>query len=93
MYEGENMNLQDLSILLAAIELAVKRGTFSILEVGVVGDAASKLNAFLADAKKQQDEAAAAAEAQAQAEQPTDGTAPAEVTDVPPADGTAPVAE
>lgn len=54
------MNLQDLSVLLAAVELAVKRGTYSILEIGVVGEAATKLNAFLADAKRQQDEAAAA---------------------------------
>jgi hypothetical protein len=65
MYKGENMNLQDLSVLLAAVELAVKRGAYSILEVGVVGEAATKLNAFLAEAKRQQDEAAAA---QAQAE-------------------------
>jgi hypothetical protein len=61
------MNLQDLSVLLAAVELAVKRGTFSILEVGVVGEAATKLNAFLADAKRQQDEAAAQAAAEGQA--------------------------
>jgi hypothetical protein len=71
------MNLQDLSVLLAAVELAVKRGTFSILEIGVVGETASKLNAFLADAKRQQDEAAAAA----QAEAPVEGDAP--VTDAP----------
>jgi len=68
------MNLQDLSVLLAAVELAVKRGTFSILEIGVVGETASKLNAFLAEAKRQQDEAAAAA----QAEAPAEGEAPAE---------------
>lgn len=67
------MNLQDLSVLLAAVELAVKRGTFSILEIGVVGETASKLNAFLADAKRQQDEAAAAA---AQAEVPVEGEVP-----------------
>ena len=77
------MNLQDLSVLLAAVELAVKRGTFSILEIGVVGETASKLNAFLAEAKRQQDEAAAAAAAQAepaaQAEQAAaEGQAPAE---------------
>jgi hypothetical protein len=70
----KNMNLQDLSVLLAAVELAVKRGTFSILEIGVVGETASKLNAFLAEAKRQQDEAAAAA----QAEQSAEGEAPAE---------------
>ena len=54
------MNLQDLAVLLAAVELAVKRGTYSVLEIGAVGEAASKLNAFLSDAKRQQDEAAAA---------------------------------
>jgi hypothetical protein len=72
------MNLQDLSVLLAAVELAVKRGTYSILEVGVVGEAATKLNAFLAEAKRQQDEAAAA-QAQAQeGEQPAPAPGPAE---------------
>jgi hypothetical protein len=70
----KNMNLQDLSVLLAAVELAVKRGTFSILEIGVVGETASKLNAFLAEAKRQQDESAAAA----QAEAPAEGDVPAE---------------
>jgi hypothetical protein len=71
----KNMNLQDLSVLLAAVELAVKRGTFSILEIGVVGETASKLNAFLAEAKRQQDEAAAAAQAEQAA---AEGQAPAE---------------
>lgn len=54
------MNIQDLAVLLAAVELAVKRGTFSVLEIGAVGEAATKLNAFLADARRQQEEAAAA---------------------------------
>lgn len=70
------MNLQDLSVLLAAVELAVKRGTYSILEVGVVGEAATKLNAFLAEAKRQQDEAAAA-QAQAEAGEQPPAPAPA----------------
>ena len=73
------MNLQDLSVLLAAVELAVKRGTFSILEIGVVGETASKLNAFLAEAKRQQDEAAAAAQAEA-------GEQPADASEQPPAE-------
>ena len=55
------MNLQDLSVLLAAIEIAVKRGAFSVLEIGAVGESATKLNDFLAEAKRQQEEAAAAA--------------------------------
>jgi len=63
------MNIQDLSILLAAIELAVKRGTFSIFEIGAVGQTADKLAAFLKDANEQAEAAKAAAEAeQAQAE-------------------------
>lgn len=67
------MNLTDLSTLLAAIDIAVKRGAFSVLEIGAVGETATKLNNFLLEAKRQQEEAAAAAE-QAAAE----GQAPAE---------------
>lgn len=55
------MNIQDLSVLLAAIELAVKRGAFSFLEIGTVGQVAEKLNGFLLEAKKQSEEATAAA--------------------------------
>ena len=66
------MNLADLSVLLAAVELAVKRGTFSVLEIGAVGEAATKLNNFLAEAKAQADAAAAAA-AEASAEGEVDG--------------------
>jgi hypothetical protein len=70
------MNLTDLSTLLAAIDIAVKRGAFSVLEIGAVGETATKLNNFLLEAKKQQEEAAAAQAAEALAE----GTeAPAEV--------------
>ena len=80
------MNLQDLAVLLAAVELAVKRGTFSVLEIGAVGAVAEKLNAFLADAKRQQDEAAAA-QAQAEGEAPAEGEpAPAEQPAEAPAD-------
>ena len=61
------MNIQDLSILLAAVELAVKRGTFSIFEIGAVGQTAEKLAAFLKDANEQAEAAKAAAE-QASAE-------------------------
>lgn len=60
------MNIQDLSILLAAVELAVKRGTFSIFEIGAVGQTADKLAAFLKDANEQAEAAKAAAEAQTQ---------------------------
>jgi hypothetical protein len=58
------MNIQDLSILLAAIEVAVKRGTFSIFEVGAVGAATEKLAAFLKQANEQAEAAKAAAEAE-----------------------------
>ena len=73
------MNIQDLSILLAAVELAVKRGTFSIFEIGAVGQTADKLAAFLKDANEQAEAAKAAADAeQAAAEgQPAEET-PAE---------------
>lgn len=47
------MTIQDLSVLLAAVDIAVKRGAFSILEVGQVGAVAEKLNGFLAEAQKQ----------------------------------------
>lgn len=75
------MNIQDLAILLAAVELAVKRGTFSVFEVGAVSEVAGKLNAFLADAKRQQEEAAA----QAAEAAPAEGQAPAEAAPEQPA--------
>lgn len=59
------MTIQDLSVLLAALDAAVKRGAFSILEIGQVGLAAEKLNAFLGEAQKQAAEQQAAAEAAA----------------------------
>ena len=62
------MNLTDLSTLLAAIDIAVKRGAFSVLEIGAVGETATKLNNFLLEAKRQQEEAAAAQAAEAPAE-------------------------
>ena len=65
------MNINDLSILFAAVELAVKRGTFSVFEIGTVGQAAERLGAFLKDAGEQAAAAKAAAEAaggEAQAE-------------------------
>ena len=79
------MNLQDMSVLLAAIDVAVKRGVFSVLEVGQVSEVAVKLNNFLVEAQKAQEAAAAAqAEAGATAEA-TDGaveaTAEAETTE------------
>ncbi len=65
------MNINDLSVLLAAIDIAVKRGAFSVLEVGAVGQAAEKLNAFLVEATEQAKAAAeqAAAEGQPATEQ------------------------
>jgi hypothetical protein len=47
------MTINDMSVLLAAIELAVKRGAFSVLEIGQVGAVAEKLNAFIGSAKEQ----------------------------------------
>jgi uncharacterized low-complexity protein len=66
------MNINDLSVLLAAIDIAVKRGAFSVLEVGAVGQAAEKLNAFLVEATEQAKAAAeqAAAEGQPAADTP-----------------------
>jgi len=83
------MNLTDLSTLLAAIDIAVKRGAFSVLEIGAVGETATKLNNFLLEAKKQQDEAAAAqaAEAPAEGEQaPAEAAPEAPVIDAPEAE-------
>jgi hypothetical protein len=71
------MNLQDMSVLLAAVDVAVKRGVFSVLEVGQVSEVAVKLNNFLVEAQKAQ-EAAAAAQAEAEAgatAETTDGAA------------------
>ena len=70
------MNLTDLSTLLAAIDIAVKRGAFSVLEIGAVGETATKLNNFLLEAKKQQEEAAAAQAAEAPAEVAPEAPAP-----------------
>jgi hypothetical protein len=64
-----NVNINDLMTLLAAVDIAVKRGTYSILEVRQVGEVAEKLNAFLTEAT-----AAAKAAEEAAAE----GTEPAE---------------
>ena len=47
------MTVNDLSILLAAVDIAIKRGTYSILEVGAIGDVAAKLNEFLKNANEQ----------------------------------------
>lgn len=75
------MNLQDMSVLLAAVDVAVKRGVFSVLEVGQVSEVAVKLNNFLIEAQKAQ-EAAAAAQAEAGATAETTETeATAETTE------------
>ncbi len=73
------MTVNDMSILLAAVDIAIKRGAYSILEVGAIGDCAARLNEFLKAANEQ----AQAAQAEQQGgEQPaqqesTDGSAPA----------------
>ena len=67
------MTVNDMSILLAAVDIAIKRGAYSILEVGAIGDCASRLNDFLKAANEQAEAAKAeqaAAEGQAPAEQP-----------------------
>lgn len=67
------MNINDLSVLFAAVELAVKRGTFSVFEIGAVGQAAERLGAFLKDASEQAKAATeAAAEGQPATETPAD---------------------
>lgn len=69
------MNINDLSILLAAVDIAIKRGAYSILEVGAIGDVAAKLNEFLKSANEQA-QAAQAAQAEQSAEPTVDaGTA------------------
>lgn len=73
------MNIQDLSILFAAVELAVKRGTFSIFEIGAVGQSAEKLGAFLKQANEQA-EAARVAEEKAAAERADELDSVTEVT-------------
>lgn len=69
------MNINDLSVLFAAVELAVKRGTFSVFEIGAVGQAAERLGAFLKDAADQAkaaNEAAAAEQAAAEGQPATE---------------------
>jgi hypothetical protein len=70
------MNINDLSILFAAVELAVKRGTFSLFEIGAVGQAADRLGAFLKDAQEQAAAAKAAEEAAAEGQAPAEEVAP-----------------
>jgi hypothetical protein len=75
------MNINDLSVLFAAVELAVKRGTFSVFEIGAVGQAAERLGAFLKDANEQAQAAKAAQEAEqaaAEGQAPAAPEAPAE---------------
>jgi len=74
------MNINDLSILFAAVELAVKRGTFSVFEIGTVGQSAERLGAFLKDASEQAEAAKAAEAAAAEGQAPADEApeAPAE---------------
>ena len=77
------MNINDLSVLFAAVELAVKRGTFSVFEIGTVGQAAERLGAFLKDAAAQAEAAKAAQEAEQAA---AEGQAPAEAAPEAPAE-------
>lgn len=71
-----NVNINDLMTLLAAVDIAVKRGVYSILEIRAVGEVAEKLNAFLTEATAAAEAAKAAAEGtEATAEAPADGTA------------------
>jgi hypothetical protein len=72
------MNINDLSVLFAAVELAVKRGTYSVFEIGSVGQAAERLGAFLKDAAAQAEAAKAAQEAEQAAAEGQAPEAPAE---------------
>ena len=74
------MNINDLSVLFAAVELAVKRGTYSLFEIGPVGQAAEKLGAFLKEANEQ---AQAAQAAQAAEQAAAEGQQPADDTQAP----------
>lgn len=65
-----NVNINDLMTLLAAVDIAVKRGTYSILEVRQVGEVAEKLNAFLTEATAASEAAAKAAAEGQSAETP-----------------------
>lgn len=77
-----NVNINDLMTLLAAVDIAVKRGTYSILEVRQVGEVAEKLNAFLTEATAAAEAAAeaakVAAEGQVEAPEAVAPEAPAE---------------
>jgi hypothetical protein len=75
-----NVNINDLMTLLAAVDIAVKRGTYSILEVRQVGEVAEKLNAFLGEATAA---AAAAAEATATEQAAAEGQAPTATPEAP----------
>ena len=77
------MNINDLSVLFAAVELAVKRGTYSVFEIGTVGQSLEKLGAFLKDANEQ---AEAAKAAQAAAEGTAEATAEATAEEAPKAE-------
>lgn len=70
-----NLSITDLNTLLAAVDIAVKRGAYSILEVGAVSQVAEKLNNFLISAREQAEAAKAAEGGETPA---TEGDAPAE---------------
>jgi len=61
-----------MSVLLAAIDLAVKRGAYSVLEIQQVGAVAEKLNAFVAAAREQVESAQQSAAEEPAAEQPVE---------------------
>ena len=73
------MTVNDMSILLAAVDIAIKRGAYSILEVGAIGDCATRLNEFLKAANEQAQAAKAEQEGSEQPaqEESTDSSAPA----------------
>lgn len=53
------MTINDMNVLLAAVEIAVKRGAFSVLEIQQVGEVTSKLATFLQSAQQQAEQAQA----------------------------------
>lgn len=56
------MTINDMTVLLTAVDIAVKRGAFSVLEIQQVGAVAEKLNAFIAQAQAQVEAAQKAGE-------------------------------
>ena len=75
--QANELNIQDLALARAVIELATERGTFKANEMANVGALYNKLDAFLKEVEAQAKAAQEGAKAAAAAEAPT---TPAEET-------------